>query len=195
MKVCGKMINKMAKVGLSIEMEMYMRVISLMIKLKVMEFTSTQMALNQMDSGSKISFMGKPLKFGQMVQNMKGSTKMVKKMAKVNFPGKNGNLLSKDLFHKIISKDMEFTNGLTVDHMKEIDQRIKWMEKGNLSGQMVEYILVNIKIIRNMDMVSFNFLKARNMKVSGKMVSSMDKANIQMGKVRNQKGNGSKEKG
>lgn len=48
--------------------------------------------------------------------------------------------------------DTEHTHGLMEKNMKENFKTLKYMEEGNMNGQMGEYMKVNSKMILNMVM-------------------------------------------
>ena len=63
--------------------------------------------------------------------------------------------------------DLENKFGMMVETMKECGNKIKWTDKVNLDGLMVELILESTKMIRKMVKVLLLILMVLSMKVLG----------------------------
>ena len=84
MRVCGVMIRLMAKESLYTLMEIYTRASGSTIKRKVQALIHMQMEPTMKVNGRMISNMGTELSHGQMVRDMRASTKMERKKDKVD---------------------------------------------------------------------------------------------------------------
>jgi hypothetical protein len=71
-RATGRMTRPMAEEGLSMRMEMYMKVNGRMTRLMVLEGTCTLTEHSTRDTGRRTSNMAKERKHGLMVHNMKG---------------------------------------------------------------------------------------------------------------------------
>jgi predicted transcriptional regulator len=69
---------------------------------------------------------------------------------------------------------LEYCFGRTELSMKANLEMISSVEMVERSMQMENFILVNLSMIRHMDMECFRILMEENMKVNGKMISSME---------------------
>lgn len=70
-------------------------------------------------------------------------------------------------------KGLEYLNG-KIRNMKGNGRIVKWMDKENLDGMMVENILEVIKMIKKMVMVNFIGQMVNIIKVNGKMENNME---------------------
>ena len=83
-----------------------------------------------------------------------------------------------------------YINGAMVEFLMVNGKIIKWRVKVCLVGQMQENILGDMWMIKNMDMVFLNGQMEEDMKVCGKMGNSMVKVYILVQMVKEEKGNG-----
>jgi len=83
--------------------------------------------------------------------------------------------------------EREPINGMMVGSTLAIGRIIKCMVKAFSIGLMVGYTMVNIKMIKNMDLESFNGQMVEAIKVSGRMGSSMGKEFILIAKEKEKK--------
>ena len=68
---------------------------------------------------------------------------------------------------------MEYINGGTEEYKMASEKIIKWMGAEYTHGKMGRSTRGNIRMIRNMGLVSFGLQMVRDMKGSGKMANSM----------------------
>ena len=119
-----------------------------------------------MASGLKTLSTVMELKLGLIIQFTMDSTRTVRNMVKVNSLGLMEVIL-KGISWITKSKDKAFTLGLMGENLLALGLTIKWMVKVSLPGKMVEKTKVNIKTIKNMDMVFLTGPMDVNMKDSG----------------------------
>lgn len=59
--------------------------------------------------------------------------------------------------------------------IKVIGLKIKCMVEANILGKMVNHMMVNMRMIKNVDLVYLNGLMENNIKEIGQMVNNMEK--------------------
>lgn len=114
-----------------------------MIKHMGMENISIWMELNILESGKKINSMGRELKFGLTVLDMKENIFKVKNIIKVFSIGLTDHIM-KENFKTTILKEKEHIHGLMVENILVIGATIKCTDKVSLLGLMEEDIMANI---------------------------------------------------
>ena len=111
-----------------------------------------------------------------MVPNMLAIIMMARSKERVNIIGPMGHIMMENgmIIKLMVSGHI---NGLTVGVTLELGKKITCMALVLTNGRMVESILVNIKMIKNMVKELIIGLMAGVMKVVGRMAISMEKPN------------------
>ena len=161
------------------QIEIYMKGNSLMIKSMDMVFTHIQMELKMKDIGKKINKKEEEMKNGPMLPVMRENIKKEKNQV---FENLNGLMV---VLMKVILKIIILMIKLPIfgeikGNMWEIGKIIKWMGMSFLHGLMEEDMKENIIMIRRMDMKYLNWLMEKNIKCNGKMENKMEKLNFIM---------------
>jgi hypothetical protein len=151
--------------------EMFMRVIGLMIKPTVEEFTFMPMEQNMWESGRMINNMVRVRNPGLMGRNMLGNTTKEKNMGKVLFT-----LLMeagiKAASITMILRVREYIFGQMKGNMKAVGLEIKCMGKEKLFGLMEDLMRGIMKMIRNMAMVALYGQMEESIQENGKEESN-----------------------
>lgn len=155
-------------------MEMFTKVIGLVIKQMDMVFTRIKMGHSIRDNGKKINRMEKVKKHGLMGLCTMAITYLVKSMVKAHLYGQMDRC-TLDSFKITILKALVNTSGLMEERLMEIGRTIKCMEEEYSHGQTVESMKVNILKIKNKDMEHSFGLMAGNMSDNGPMENNMEK--------------------
>jgi hypothetical protein len=171
----GKTTRQMGMANLYMQTETFMRVNGRMIRHMEWATTSMRMELPIMESGKMTNSMGRELKHGLIVQNMKasimkvknterelcsllmvvstqGTSSLMKYQAKENMFGQMENL-TKDNGRKIKCMDMVCSLGKMEKDMKVSLSMIKEKDKASSFGKMAEYMMECGKMENNMEKV------------------------------------------
>jgi hypothetical protein len=105
-----------------------------------------------METSRPIESMEKEEKSGVMDHALMGILKMVLKQEKENLFGVILVIMKENLGMASFM-GMEFMSGVMGKNMKECGMKIECMEKVNLHGPQVKYMLVSMKMIQSMDSV------------------------------------------
>jgi hypothetical protein len=147
-------------------MEMFMKVIGSVIRLKVKESTHTWMEPNIKVNGRKINSMEKEKKHGLMGQCMRVIISWVKSMEQEDLDGQMDQfIMGSSLI--IILKELGSISGLTEEPIMVNGEIIKCMAKEFSRGQTVESTKESMWKIRSKDKVLFTGLMEENTLVNG----------------------------
>ena len=153
---------------------MSMKVIGLMIRLKVEELMSIWMELNTWVNGEKIANTDMESRVGQIMQNMKVITSMVRNTASVLSNGVMDHLTSVN-FTTIIFMVKVCIHGQTTEFTKVNGDQIKCMGKVLLLGQTGVNMLENMLRTKNVVMENSFGLMVDATEANGSMESNTEK--------------------